>query len=192
GETVFPAAVEGWVELTEMRCDGSGSVITIGDVMVPEHGLSIATGYDDAYNQTPERIMRQVLALGYRGAINHYVGMSHFMRLEPVAGAFGRTLEGGALNEPCQRWHADFAVRCKALGFDLILSLSYELFDAYCPDAWKQRAWDGAPALTGWEPPSTLLSPANGTAMAYLQAVARAFVRIVLDAGLPVHFQIGE
>ncbi|HWJ71217.1 MAG TPA: DUF2460 domain-containing protein [Sphingobium sp.] len=192
GETVFPAPVEGWVELTQIGCEGSGSVIAIGDVMVPEHGLSIATGYDDGYNLTPERILRQVLALGYRGAINHYVGMSHYMRLEPVAGAFRATLTSGALNAPCQRWHADFAARCKALGFDLILSLSYELFDAYCPDAWKQRAWDGAPALTGWAPPSTLLSPANGTAMAYLQAVARAFVWIAREAGLAVHFQIGE
>lgn len=192
GTTIFPAAVEGWVELTQMSCDGAGSVIAIGDVMVPEHGLSIATGYDDAYNQTPERIVRQALALGYRGAINHYVGMSHYMRLDPVAGGFHATLTGGALNAPCQRWHADLAARCKALGFDLILSLSYELFDAYCPDDWKQRAWDGAPALTGWAPPSTLLSPANGAAMAYLQAVARAFVRIARDAGLAVRFQIGE
>ena len=49
-----------------------------------------------------------------------------------------------------------------ALGFGLIWSLSYELFDAHCPEDWKQRAADGSPALTGWAPPSTLLltSPA--------------------------------
>ena len=115
--------------------------------MVPEHGLSIATGYDDAYNQTPERLLRQALALGYRGAINHYVGMSHYMRLAPVAGGFEAGLSGGALATPCARWHADFAARCKALGVGLILSLSYEVFDVECPAAWKQRAWDGAPAL---------------------------------------------
>jgi len=50
GTSVFPAGAEGWVELSAMRCDGSGSVLTVGDVMVPEQGLSIATGYDDAYN----------------------------------------------------------------------------------------------------------------------------------------------
>ncbi|OJY67485.1 MAG: hypothetical protein BGP16_02870 [Sphingobium sp. 66-54] len=192
GTSVFPAAVEGWVALSGMRCDGSGSVLTVGDVMVPEHGLSIATGYDDAYNQTPERIVGQALALGYRGAINHYVGMSHFMRLAPVAGGFEVAPGGGALNAPCARWHADFADRCKALGFELILSLSYELFDAYCPAAWKQRAWDGAPALTGWEPPSTLLSPANDAAMAYLRVVARAFAGVARAAGLAVRVQIGE
>lgn len=192
GTSVFPAGAEGWVELSAMRCDGSGSVLTVGDVMVPEHGLSIATGYDDAYNQTPERIVGQALALGYRGPINHYVGMSHFMRLAPVAGGFEVTAGGEVLNTPCARWHADFADWCRTLGFELILSLSYELFDAYCPATWKQRAWDGAPALTGWEPPSTLLSPANGAAMAYLEAVALTFAGIARDAGLAVRFQIGE
>jgi uncharacterized protein (TIGR02217 family) len=192
GSTVFPAAIEAWVEIGEMACEGAGSVIAIGDVMVPEHGLSIATGYDDAYNQTPERLLRQALALGYRGAINHYVGMSHFLWLVPDGGEFRASLIGGAINAPCARWHADFAQRCGALGFGLILSLSYELFDAYCPADWKQRAWDGAPALTGWSPPSTLLSPANVEAMAYLRAVARAFAAIARDAGLPVRFQIGE
>ncbi|MBU0557587.1 MAG: DUF2460 domain-containing protein [Alphaproteobacteria bacterium] len=192
GDTIFPVAREGWVEVSDMACDGAGSVIAIGDAMLPEHGLSIATGFDDAYNQTPERLLRQALALGYRGAINHYVGMSHFMRLAPEGDAFRVTLAGGALATPCRRWHEDFAARCKTLGFDLILSLSYELLDAYCPDAWKQRAWDGTPALTGWTPPSTLLSPVQADANGYLRAVARAFAGIARDAGLPVRFQIGE
>lgn len=193
GDTIFPAGIEGWAELTELCCEGSGSVLEIGEAMVPEHGFSIATGYDDAYNQTPERILRQALALGYRGAINHYVGMSHYMRLAPVGGGDYRVdVAGGALNGPCLRWHADLAARCGMLGFGLILSLSFELFDAYCPDAWKQRARDGAPALTGWTPPSTLLSPAHADAMAYLQTVARAFAALAREAGLAVRFQIGE
>lgn len=193
GMTPFASAAEGWVELSDIACDGSGSVLEIGDVMIPEHGLSIATGYDDAYNQTPERVLRQILALGYRGAINHYVGMSHYFRLERDAGGTllaGTT--GGALNPCCARWHADFAERAKALGYEVILSLSYELFDAHCPASWKQRAWDGSPALTGWVPPSTLLSPASTAALDYLKAVAGAFVGIAQVAGLAVRFQIGE
>jgi len=66
------------------------------------------------------------------------------------------------------------------------------MFDAHCPVDWKQRAWDDAPALTGWVPPSTLLSPAHSGAMAYLQAVARALAGIARDAELAVRFQIGE
>jgi uncharacterized protein (TIGR02217 family) len=192
GSAMFPHGMECRAELTELRCEGWGSVLTVGDVMVPEHGFSIATGYDDAYNLTPERVIREAHALGYRGDINHYVGMSHYFRLEPASGALYVSLAGGALNAPCRRWHEDFAERAKDMGFGLILSLSYELFDAHCWNDWKQRGADGAPALTGWEPPSALLSPAHGGAMGYLHAVARAFVAIARDTGLPVRFQIGE
>jgi len=184
--------VEAWVELSEIRCDGAGVMLDTGDVLLPEHALKMATGYDDAYNQTPARLVRQIHALGYRDTINHYVGMSHYFRLEPLGASHFVSLSGGALNRPCIAWHRNFAAQAKLLGFDLIFSLSYELFDAHCWNDWKQRAANGDPALTGWEPPSTLLSPAHTGAMNYLQAVARAFVFLLKEAGLPVQFQIGE
>lgn len=186
------APAEAWVELSEIRCDGAGVMLDAGDVMLPEHDLKMATGYDDAYNQTPERMIRQIHALGYRDIINHYVGMSHYFRLEPLGNGHYVSLAGGALNTPCREWHRNFAAQAKLLGFDMIFSLSYELFDAHCWNDWKQRAENGDPALTGWVPPSTLLSPAHSGAMGYLQAVARAFVYIQKEAVLPVKFQIGE
>ena len=188
----FPAAAECWAELSGLRCAGPGAVIEAGDAMLPEHALRIANGYDDVYHLTPERVLRNVQALGYRGTILHYVGMSHYPRLEPNSGGWYASLAGGAINGPCAAWHRDFAERAMALGYEVIWSLSYELFDAYCWGDWKQRAWDGSPALTGWSPPSTLLSPAHGGAMGYLQAVAGAFVAIAQAAGLAVRFQIGE
>lgn len=191
-DALLAAPAEGWVEISDIACAGSGSVLEQGDVMLPEHGLSIATGYDDAYNLTPERVLRNILALGYRGDINHYVGMSHYLRLEPLGSDHYVSLAGGALNVACAAWHRDFAARAKALGLGLILSLSYELLDQYCWNDWKQRAENGDAALTGWDPPSALLSPAHGGAMGYLQAVGRAFVAIARDAGLAVKFQIGE
>lgn len=191
-EASLPAPVEGWVELSGIGCRGSGSVLAIGDTLVPEHRLRMATGYDDHYNLSPERVLRNIRQLGYAGVINHYVGMSHYFRLEAAAGGFYVSLRGAALNTPCATWHRDFAGRAKKLGYAVILSLSYELFDAHCWGDWKQRAIDGSPALTGWEPPSTLLSPAHGGAMAYLQAVGRAFAAIARDAGLAVRFQVGE
>lgn len=191
------APAEGWVELSEIRCDGAGVMLDTGDVMLPEHELKMATGYDDAYNQTPARLVRAIHALGYRDCINHYVGMSHYFRLEALGapeldGGHYVSLTGGALNVPCREWHWSFASEAKKMGFDLIFSLSYELFDAHTWNDWKQRAENGDPALTGWVPPSTLLSPANSGAMGYLQAVARALVFIQKEADLPVKFQIGE
>ena len=186
------APAEAWAELSEIRCDGGGVMLDTGDVMLPEHDLKMATGYDDAYNQTPERLIRQIHALGYRETINHYVGMSHYFRLEPLGDGHYVSLAGGALNAPCAQWHRSFAREAKKLGFDVIVSLSYELFDAHCWNDWKQRTENGDPALTGWVPPSALLSPAHAGAMGYLHAVARAFVVILKETGLPVKFQIGE
>ncbi|HEU4959893.1 MAG TPA: DUF2460 domain-containing protein [Sphingomonas sp.] len=188
----LPAPQEGWVELSGIACTGAGSVLAIGDAVLPEHGLGIASGYDDSYNVTPARLLRNALLLGYRGAINHYVGMSHYFRLEANSGGYYVSLAGGVLNAPCAAWHKDFAERAQALGYDVIWSLSYELLDQHCWNDWKQRAWDGSPALTGWEPPSTLLSPANEAAMGYLRQVAQAFVGIALAAGLAARFQVGE
>ncbi len=159
---------------------------------MPEHALGIASGYDDSYHLTPARLVRQVVQLGYRGDVVHYVGMSHYMRLEASGGGFYASLTGGVLNAPCAAWHAGFAAACREAGLGAIWSLSYEYFDAYCWGDWKQRASDGSPALTGWAPPSTLLSPANAAAMGYLQLVARAFVAIAAAAGLAPKFQVGE
>lgn len=192
GATPFASGQKGWAELTGIACDGSGSVLEAGDVMLPENGLSIATGYDDAYNQTPERLVRQIQALGYRGDIVHYVGMSHYFRLEPNSGGLYASLAGGVLNAPCAAWHADFAARAKAAGLGIIWSVSYELFDEHCWNNWKQRAEDGSPALTGWVPPSTLLSPASSGAMGYVQQVAATFAGIGVAAGLAPKFQVGE
>src|SRR3546814_2093405 len=180
GPAPLPLAgpVEAWAELTEMRCEGRRSVLAIGDTLVPEHRLRIANGYDDSYDVTPARLLRNVLHLGYRKLINHYVGMSHYFRLGWNAGEerFVAQAAGDPLNAPCRRWHEDFAARAKALNYNIIWSLSYELFDAHAPESWKQRAWDGSQALTGWSPPSTLLSPANDDAMEYLRDVGRAFI----------------
>ena len=189
-DEMLAAAAEGWAELADIACDGSGSVLAIGEAIVPEHSLRIATGYDDHYHLTPARLLRNALQLGYRALINHYVGMSHYFRLEASGGKLHATVPG--LNAPCSAWHADFLARAKALGFEVILSLSYELLDQHCPEAWKQRAANGEPALTGWEPASALLSPCNVEAMAWLQGVTRALAGLAVESGQPMRFQVGE
>ena len=188
---LFPARADGWVEMSEIRCDGHGAMLPIGDVLVPPHDLGMATAYDDSYNLTPARLLRGVLGLGYRGAIIHYVGMSHYYRLAQQAATL-RVAQPAALCGPCVAWHHGFLSECKRLGYQPILSLSYELFAEVCPPEWAQRAHDGSQALTGWVPPSTLLSPANSQAMGWLQDVAAAFTSLAVAQALPVHFQIGE
>lgn len=187
-EVVRPTPAIGSVTVTDIRCDGPSSVLAINDAVVPEHALRIATAYDDMYNLPPERIVQAIERLGYRGVINHYVGMSHYFaldgtgRLDPA-----RTLNGAAL-----AWHREFARTAAAYGYGVIWSISYEILDMFCPEAWKQRAFDGSPALTAWDPPSALVSPANAPAIAFLSSVAEELVAIAAEAGLQPRIQLGE
>jgi uncharacterized protein (TIGR02217 family) len=187
-EVIRTAPAIGSATVTDIRCDGPSSVLAINDAVVPEHALRIATAYDDMYNLPPERIVAAIQRLGHRGVINHYVGMSHYFaldsagRLDPT-----RTLNGAAL-----AWHRDFARAAAARGYGVIWSLSYEILDMFCPEAWKQRAFDGSPALTAWVPPSTLISPASAGGMAFLSSVAEDLAAIAVEAGLRPRVQIGE
>jgi len=191
-ETALPAPIEGWVELTEIECTGHRSMLEIGDVMVPPHGLAMATGYDDNGTQTPARILRSIRQLGYRGSVVHYVGMSHYFRLAPVDAAFVVGGAGDPLCTPARAWHQAFFAECQRTGFSPICSLSYEVLAQHCPDGWQQRDYNGNPSRTGWDPPSALISPANAEAMAWLQAAAAEFVGLMTAAGVPVRFQVGE
>lgn len=189
----FASEIHGWAELSEIRCEGHAPMLAIGDVMVPPHGLSMATGYDDAYNQTPARLLRQVRGLGYRGSINHYIGMSHHYPLAPDgAGGFVVDPALPAANAASEAWHRAFLAGARAMGFTAILSQSYELLAQFCPPAWQQRDAGGAPARTGWDPPSALLSPANAEALDWLEQLARTLAGWQTDAGLPVRWQVGE
>lgn len=191
-DALLDAPAEGRVTLADVKCTGPRSRLPIGGQRIGSHGMAMATGYDDSYNITPERMVRNIHDLGYRGPINHYLGMSHYYRLERGAGGLTVTTGPEVLNRPCATWHRALAEQAAAWGFELIFSLSYELFAAVCPEDWSQRAENGDRALTGWEPPSTILSPAHPGAMAYLQQVARAFTRILVQSGQRVRFQIGE
>ncbi|MGI8942627.1 MAG: DUF2460 domain-containing protein [Qipengyuania sp.] len=191
----LPARADGWAELSDIECYGDHAMVTVGDVILPTHGEQIATAYDDAYNQAPARLVRQIEQLGYRGRVIHYVGMSHFFRLAEGAGAdAGRLLAAAdaSLCEPARRWHEAFFAALGEAGLEPIVSLSYELLADHCPQSWQQTTLDTEPARTGWYPPSALLSPANDAAMGWLRAVAANFVALADAAGHPVRFQIGE
>ena len=187
-EELIGAATSARLEISELHCDGSGSVIAVGDAWAPEHRFGAATAYDDMYNLTPERVVRGVEAAGFRRTINHYVGMSHY----PAIGPDGLVDPARGMCTAAREWHSDFARAAKARGLGVIWSLSYELLDMFCPAAWKQRAHDGQAAATAYDPPSALLSPAKAEAMDWLGRVAAELVEIAVAEGLEPKFQIGE
>ena len=190
--TRLPARVNGWAEMTGITCEGEGAMLTIGDVMLPAHDEQMATAYDDSYNQTPARLLRVIEGLGYRGRIVHYVGMSHYPRLIGFSNGVFYTEPAGALCEPARCWHESYFSEAVGLGFAPIISLSYELLAQICRPWWRQATRTGIYAETGWNPPSTLLSPASTQAMTFLKGVAANFVNLLQDAGGHVLFQIGE
>jgi uncharacterized protein (TIGR02217 family) len=187
-QTLFAAPVQGSAMISNIVCDGASSVLLVNDAVVPEHELRIATGYDDMYDLPPERVVQSIERLGYRGVINHYIGMSHYFALD----GSGMLDPARTLNSAALAWHQDFARAAKAHEYEVIWSISYEILDMFCPDAWKQRAYDGTQALTAWDPPSTLVSPANADAFAFLKNIAAQFVGIAEAAGLQPQVQIGE
>ncbi|MCK0098888.1 DUF2460 domain-containing protein [Qipengyuania sp. S6317L1] len=189
--TPLPQRFNGRVTVSEIVADGRHSMLEIGDVRLPVHGERLATAYDDNYDQTPARILRNLVGLGYRGDFIHYVGMSHFMRLGQQSGAL-LAIPDGDLCEPANQWHRSLFGLASNEDLEVIASISYELFNDYCPESWKQRTLDGEPALTGWVPPSSLLSPANSEAMDWLRSSSVNFVNLLNDAGQPVRMQIGE
>jgi len=216
GEPVFPARIDrmfislvppsyapgstnqlatpskGDVIVSDIVCDGRHALLETGDVLIPPHGERMATAYDDAYNQTPARIIRSVIGLGYRDDIVHYVGMSHFMQLTADTPSSLMAAQPAELCVPAQRWHESLFETAFANGLEVIASISYELLAAYCPEAWKQRAHDGEAAETGWVPPSALLSPANSDAMNWVEQAALKFTALQEASQLPVRLQIGE
>lgn len=189
--TTLPARANGWAEMSEIRCEGHRAMLEIGDAMLPPHGTGMCTAYDDSYNQTPARLLRTMRGLGYRDSFVHYVGMSHYYRLEPTAEGL-RAAASAAFATPALAWHRDYFARAAEQGYSPIPSLSYELLAQDCPSGWMQRAHDGSPALTGWSPPSTLLSPANLTAQRFLRLAIMKLADLLEEAGAPLVLQIGE
>ncbi len=191
---IAPEPVDGRVTLNNINCTGRSSLLEIGDVQVPPHSLRMAGGYDDVYNLNPERVVRSLHALGYRGFVDHYIGMSHFPKLTWNSSESRFVAKGGAypLNPPAQEWHTRFFGHLRDFGLGVILAVSYELFDSLCPQSWKQRAHDGTPALTGWSPPSTLLSPTQVDAQNFLKFTAQTFAGDMRSVGVNAKMQIGE
>lgn len=186
--------VEALVRLSEMRTTGGHAELAIADDYVKPHSIRLANGYDDSFNISPARLLRNLVQLGYRDWFTHYVGMSHYynLALNSAEQRFVVDLSAPALNVATRAWHADFFTRLARFRYRLALSLSFELLAQNAPLAWAQRAHDGKIALTGWEPPSTLLAPTNSEATGYLKSVLEAFGEMMIDAGLDPVFQIGE
>lgn len=191
----LPAPVGWWLEVSEMGVGGNGAVLSRRRPVLPPHRLRMCTAYDDHYNLSPQRIVENCLALGYREWINHYCGMSHYMDVVWDPGEMRFRIDPQAppsLNAPTAAWHRAFLARAQAAGFTVIQSVSYEIFSEVCPYEWAQRDWDGVLGTTGYTPPSYLVSPGILPGVDYLGGVMVRFAELADEAAMPVYIQIGE
>lgn len=200
---VLTANETGWLEMNNLHASGGNSTIIRNEGVVPAHSLGMATSYDDHYNQSPERIVFNCLALGYRTDINHYCGVSTFPekkydatlnRLAVINTPGGDTTN--VITVPARAWHLNFANLCQLNGYNVIYSVSFETYSLYTREEWVQRDWDGRIGFTGYVPPTYLISPCNDDGQTYLQACFLAFAALMstVPAGPSGHhlIQIGE
>ncbi len=190
----LPSAVEAQVTVSEIKVTGPTSTLTVGDGYVQPHDLRIANGYDDVTTLAPERVIWNMLRLGYGEWITHYIGMSHYYSLSWNAdeGRYIIDTTKAKLNKAAASWHINFLEHAQFFGFKVIFSLSYEILAQNIPASWQQKAHDGSPALTGWVPPSSLVAPTNQTALDYLRDVYLSFGQIIDQVGASHFYQIGE
>ena len=195
---VFDAPRTASMTMSNITVEGSNlanTTMVVGTGVSEDHDLRMTNGYDDTYNLTPERLIRNVELMGYKKWFNHYVGMSHYFYWEWDATEqrfISQDLEN-PLNKPCQIWHEELFSRLHHKGYTVIASISYEMLNSFMPTEWRQLDHAGQPALSGWVPPSTLFSPCNDTGMAYLDRVFVAFADLLRIGGeSTLHIQVGE
>jgi hypothetical protein len=183
--------VNSTVAIKQVSYTGPGLSVNVPNVS--DHGTNMTVGYDDLYDKTPKRIVDQIVGLGYSGFCTLYIGMSHFMKLGWNAADARFEFTGDALPicAPSVAWFQDFYNRLKAAGITIIWSLSYEMFASYAPANWAQLDYTGAPAYTGYNPPSEILAFTRSDVMAYLQNTAAHCVSLQA-AGETPYLQVGE
>lgn len=160
---------------------------------IAEHQYGIATSYDDIYNLSPERIVKDLYAVGYRGRVNHYCGMSKYpYKTISALGLRMNEALNQKVNPATKEWHSSFCYWLKKYNQDVIFSVSFEMFSVYANPDYAQRDSNGVLGTTGYEPPSYLISPCIQDGMNYLSAVFVEFADILAAEGLPVIIQVGE
>lgn len=195
----LPAPIQGRLQLSGINVSGLRSTIEQQLITVERHELGMSTSYDDHYDQSPQRILDNIDALGYAKQINHYCGMSVFpnKKWDATAGRFLIVTHDNVLGDPVVNpcaaiWHQNFAALCFARGITLIQAVSYETFSENARTEWVQRDFNGVLGFTGYTPPSYFMSPCIPGGMSWMKKAFQEFAGFASAAGLEVRMQVGE
>lgn len=146
----------------------------------------------------PQRLVNNMVALGYQGLVNHYCGMSHYPEMTWKSDINkwqipDTLVTGEAVVNPCARkWHEKYAQALHNANMQPIFGVSFEMYSLAANEFWAQRDWNSNLGKTGYQPPSYFFSLSDQNALAYLHKVFIEFADTMVAGGCNVNMQIGE
>lgn len=196
-------------------CTVSNITVSNGEICeehlkLDPHKYRLCEGYDDFYDFNPYRICKEMRKLGYVNWVDLYIGASHFYeksgtpndtiqvvdehgnpRFDHVRTEKMVLNKNVPLNRAFSAWLDCYARELKNNDTpNLVISVSME--NLQCPQDWRQRDWNGNPALTGWIPSTFFYSPCHEEVAPYMQSVSQACLDIVVAHNMPPILQMGE
>ncbi|MGK3627242.1 non-contractile tail sheath protein, partial [Acinetobacter sp. A11] len=177
---------------------GTNAKLNLSRVVVPQHNYGICTSYDDHYDLNPQRLVNNMVALGYQGFVNHYCGMSHYPEMTWKSDInkwqIPDTLVTGeaVVNSCTRKWHEKYAQALHNASLQPIFGVSFEMYSLGANEYWAQRDWNSNLGKTGYQPPSYFFSLSHQNALAYLHKAFIEFADTMVVGGCDVNMQIGE
>lgn len=189
---------DGYIRFTNSVVTGTNAKLNLSRVVVPQHNYGICTSYDDHYDLNPQRLVNNMVALGYQGLVNHYCGMSHYPEMTWKSDINkwqipDTLVTGEAVVNACTRkWHEKYAQALHNANMQPIFGVSFEMYSLGANEFWAQRDWNSNLGKTGYQPPSYFFSLSDQNALAYLHKVFIEFADTMVAGGCNVNMQIGE
>ncbi|CAA0223881.1 phage capsid protein [Acinetobacter baumannii] len=189
---------DGYIRITNSVVTGTNAKLNLSRVVVPQHNYGICTSYDDHYDLNPQRLVNNMVALGYQGLVNHYCGMSHYPEMTWKSDInkwqIPDTLVTGeaVVNTCARKWHEKYAQALHNANMQPIFGVSFEMYSLGANEFWAQRDWNSNLGKTGYQPPSYFFSLSDQNALAYLHKVFIEFADTMVAGGCNVNMQIGE
>ncbi|WP_111891316.1 phage capsid protein [Acinetobacter sp. MB5] len=188
----------GYLKITHSEVSGERAMLELKEVIVPIHEIGILTDYDEVYDLNPQRIVDNLLTLGYMGQINHDCGSGHYpeivwnSQIEKFHTVDPLTTPSSVVNAPAMSWHRTYADALQKAGLEPIFRIGFEISAAVAIPEWLQREHDHTLGTTIDEPSRNFFSPTHQHAVAYLKQVFFEFAQVLQDTDCTVNMQIGE
>lgn len=176
-----------------VEIERTGTKIRYNRAQVNAHHLQMSVDYDDSRHLAPQRIVEQIVGLGYTKLCTVHVGVAHPFRLgwDAAETRYRYVDQEQPINNAASAWLQDLTARLRANGIAVVFSLSYQMLNSRAPLSWRQLTWAGEPALTGLEPAATHLAFLHADVKRYLRRLALQCLALLPTGAIP-YLQIRE